>query len=318
MHRGQGSHELWGPITSASASGNHSITYGQGLGNNNRERITPSLPCFLVVLLESYTGLWTFLSRPSVGIFLGLPDEILFLSWFCVAVWSRAEETSGWFHGGILQLFDAGTINWLRAISFHPTHTNRSFHFITLHNIICTTVVSGSCSCHTLTKPNAVPVLCTITKTPNLLSYKVVSIFSFLSLWPLTLTVLKDKELYLCSVVLAPKLLQLWGKMSFQKGVSELWSTALVSLSVSGECDHATDPCSQPWGFPGFLSLPLWFYFAPGFSAACYFTDFFVQTAGLGDKSPRDSAQWSWQLLFFITFISFLAGLATQKCHCHS
>lgn len=168
----------------------------------------------------------------------------LCLSLLCVAIWSCGEETSGQCYGGVLQLFDTGTVNWFRAIPTHPTHTNKGFHFITL--LICTTVMSGSCSLHHH-------------KTPKLLSREVVSIFSlsFFSLWPLTLTVLKHKELYLCSVVLLPKSLQLWGKVSFQKDVSMLWCAALHSLSDSGEHDHVTDPCSQPWGFSGFLSLPL-------------------------------------------------------------
>lgn len=304
---------LPGLVTSASAPGNPSTTYGQGLGNNNRERIALSLPCFLVVLLESYTGLWTFLTRPSVGIFLGLPDETLCLRRLCVAVWSCGEETSGQSYGGILQLFDTSTVNWFRAVSFLPIHTNKSFHFITL--LICTTVVSGSCSCHTLAKPNAAPVPCTTTKTPNLLSWGVASIFclSFFSLWPLMLTVLKHRELYLCSVVLLPKLLQHWGKMSFQKDISVPccqqhhvlpWSPFLflgnVTMLQALVASHGFSWFSEPATW-----WPLWFCPAPGFSAPCYFTDFLVQTAGLGDKSPRLCAQWSSQLLLSITFIFF-------------
>lgn len=182
------------------------------------EKFALFLPCFSVALLESYTGLWRFLTRPSVGIFLGLPDETLCLTLLCVAVCSCDEETSGQFYGGVLQLFDTGTVNWFWAISSHPIHTNKSFHFITLP--ICTTVMSGSCSCHIPAKPNVVPVPCTTTTPPK--SSKLRGCFNIFSIFFRSLAIDADSVETQGTVSLLSKLLQLWGKMSFQKDFSVL------------------------------------------------------------------------------------------------
>lgn len=117
-----------------------------------KQRNDHPLSAPFLFLLEVGSGLWRFLSWPSIGAFMGSPDQVTVPDLVrYTTIWTPGCEISVWFYHGVLQPLDSSTVNWFRATLTCLIHTNKESQFILL--LICSTVMPGSCS-HPKQKPS--------------------------------------------------------------------------------------------------------------------------------------------------------------------